>query len=62
MTRNDVVNHLLMRAAYEDTLGPTGEGAILREAAAMLLLDENNHYKKVLEELTERLTNGIQSR
>lgn len=62
MNRNDVVNHLLLRANLEDALGPTGEGAILREAAAMLLLDENNHYKKAVEELTERLTNGIQSR
>jgi hypothetical protein len=37
MKKTDIIQHLLARAAYEDTLGPTSEGAILREAAACLL-------------------------
>jgi hypothetical protein len=62
MKKTDIIQHLLQRAAYEDTLGPTSEGAILREAAACLLENELQHSRQTVMELLERLNNGIQSR
>jgi hypothetical protein len=62
MKKTDLITKLLERAAYEDTLGPTSEGAILREAAACILEQELQHSRQAVIELLERLNRGIQPR
>ena len=64
MKRTEIITRLLTRAAYEDALGPTSEGDMLRQAAAFLLEDEIEHSRSAVVELAqrlERLNNGIQS-
>ena len=61
MNRLDIVRKLIEKAAYEDAFGPTGEGAILRQAAAQLLEDET-YVNQAKKELIERLNNGVQPR
>ena len=62
MTRGQIITRLLEKAAYVDAFGDTGEGDLLRQAAAMMLTDEITHSRSAVMEVIERLQNGVQLR